>query len=125
ADSAVREVQQFYDGRIAQQQATGRANALGIVARAELATGFVQAIPIGAKIEAAPLDLIADYKAPMAKGAVKADREGNVWILPLMAAPSSGGGIVYDVVNHQGEIIERVEMPADRSIVDFGPGGIL
>jgi hypothetical protein len=30
---------------------------------------------------------------------------------------------VYDVINRKGEIVERVQVPENRSIIGFGPAG--
>jgi hypothetical protein len=35
------------------------------------------------------------------------------------------GGPVYDVVNLKGELVERVQVPKDRTIVGFGAGGVV
>lgn len=70
-----------------------------------------------------PLSEIPDYHPPIRNGSVKADLDGNIWILPYTSAQSRGGGLVYDVANRKGELIERVELPKERSIVGFGPGG--
>lgn len=69
-----------------------------------------------------PIADIPDYVAPMRSGAVLADREGNVWILPNTSLRSRKGGLVYDVVNRKGEIFERVEVPAGCFIAGFGRG---
>jgi hypothetical protein len=55
-------------------------------------------------------------------GNLRADTEGNLWIrtIPTKAIP---GGPVYDVINRKGELIDRVQIPADRTIVGFGPDG--
>ena len=37
----------------------------------------------------------------------------------------SRGGPVYDVVNRKGELVDRVQVPANRSITAFGPGGVV
>ena len=125
ADSAANEVQTFFNERRAQQQAAGNAaDKLRIVARADIATGTMQVIPYDATITA-PLDRIPDYQPPVRAGAVKADRDGNVWILPATSAQATTGALVYDVVNRNGQVTQRVAMPAGRSIVDFGPGGIV
>jgi hypothetical protein len=67
---------------------------------------------------------LPDYYPPIRGGTVKADRDGNVWILPTTSRLSTGG-LVYDVVNRKGEIIERVELPAGRNIAGFARGGII
>jgi hypothetical protein len=71
----------------------------------------------------APSEL-PDYKPPFFAGAVRADADGNLWIrtIPTKAIP---GGPVYDVVNQRGELLERVQVPAGRTIVGFGAGGVV
>ena len=67
-----------------------------------------------------PKDL-PDYKPPFFANSTRADAEGNVWIrtIPTRAIP---GGPVYDVINRQGELVERVQVPEGRTILGFGPG---
>lgn len=52
------------------------------------------------------------------------DRDGNIWILPSTSAGAKGG-LLYDVVNPMGELVERVQLPADRDIAGFGPDGVV
>ena len=33
--------------------------------------------------------------------------------------------LVYDVVNRQGQLVERVKLPPNRTILGFGPGGVV
>jgi hypothetical protein len=71
------------------------------------------------------LDEIPDYYPPIRAGALRADADGNLWILPTTSAHQDGGKLVYDVVSSNGELIERVRMPVGRSIAGFGPGGVV
>jgi hypothetical protein len=32
------------------------------------------------------------------------------------------GGPVYDVINRKGELVQRVQIPVNRTIIGFGPG---
>jgi hypothetical protein len=66
---------------------------------------------------------LPDFYPPVRVGQVRSDLEGNIWILPSTAIPGSSGGLVYDVVNRAGTIVERVQLPKDRLIVGFGPRG--
>jgi hypothetical protein len=75
--------------------------------------------------EYAPLSAIPDYYPPIRAGAVRADADGNLWILPTTSAQSRAGELVYDVVNRKGEIFQRVRLPAGRSIAGFGSGGVV
>ena len=69
-----------------------------------------------------PANELPDYKPPFFGGSVRADTEGNLWIrtIPTKAIP---GGPVYDVINKKGELVERVQVPENRTIVGFGAGG--
>jgi hypothetical protein len=57
-------------------------------------------------------------------GSFRADADNNLWIRPRQARNASGGPI-YDVVNRKGELIDRVQLPAGRSLIGFGPGGVV
>ena len=78
----------------------------------------------------APLMIVApneipDFYPPVRAGQVRADFEGRVWILPSTSIAGATGGLVYDVVNREGVIVERVQLPKDRSLVGFGPKGTI
>lgn len=66
-----------------------------------------------------------DYYPPIRAGQFKADREGDVWVLPSTTTLSTSGtsGLVWDVVNRKGEIVERVRLPDGRNLAGFGPNG--
>lgn len=68
---------------------------------------------------------IPDYYPPIRPDAVKADADGNIWILPSTSAQSKNGELVYDVVNNRGALTHRVRMPLGRSIAGFGKGGVV
>lgn len=96
-------------------------------------------------------EFLPDYYPPIRQGTTLADYDGNIWLLPatsslagqmaamipvgvrsqipagMLPAGMAGapGGLAYDVVNRQGEIIERVQIPAGRSIAGFGPNGVV
>jgi hypothetical protein len=69
-----------------------------------------------------PASELPDYKPPFFGGSVRADTDGNLWIrtIPTKAIP---GGPVYDVINKKGELVERVQVPENRTLVGFGAGG--
>ena len=69
-----------------------------------------------------PPSELPDYAPPFAPGAARGDLEGNLWI---RTSNVFGGGSVYDVISHTGELIDRVQMPAGRVIAGFGPGGVV
>jgi hypothetical protein len=65
-----------------------------------------------------------DYYPPIRAGTVKADQDGNLWILPTTSTLSANG-LVYDVVNNKGVIIERVKLPPNRRLMAIGKGGVV
>jgi hypothetical protein len=71
-----------------------------------------------------PIEEMPDYVPPIRQGAVKADEDGNLWILPTTSS-HAGGGLLYDVVNPRSELVERVRIPADRLVIGFGRGGVV
>jgi hypothetical protein len=61
---------------------------------------------------------------PVQQGSVIADLEGNLWILPTTST-NAANGLTYDVVNRNGEIIERVQLPKDHVLAGFGPRDVV
>lgn len=68
---------------------------------------------------------LPDFYPPVRQGQVRSDREGNIWILPSTTVGATGAGLRYDVVNREGLIIERVQLPKGRTLVGFGPNGTI
>jgi hypothetical protein len=66
---------------------------------------------------------LPDYRPPFATNAVRPDADGNLWIRTTHREASAG--TVYDVVNRQGKVIDRVQLQPGRSVLGFGPGGIV
>jgi hypothetical protein len=85
------------------------------------AGSFVMPRPPFRTVEPAELP---DYYPPVRAGQVKADPDGNVWVLPSTSV-SAGGGLVYDVVNRRGEVFERVQLPPGRNLLAIGAGGVV
>ena len=52
------------------------------------------------------------------------DRDGNLWIRTIPAKPIPGGP-VYDVVNPQGELESRMQLPPGYTIVGFGKNKVV
>jgi hypothetical protein len=76
------------------------------------------------QFEFLPPERFGDYEQPIQTGAMKADLDGHVWILPRTSA-SAKGGLLYDVINRNGEIVERVQFPANYVLAGFGEKGML
>ena len=64
---------------------------------------------------------LPDYVPPFTEGAARADADGNLWV---RTTTSVDGRPVYDIVNRRGELVDRVQLPAFRTIAGFGPGVI-
>lgn len=59
-------------------------------------------------------------------GAFRADADNRLWIRPKpLAGTPKNGASVYDVTDRAGALIDRVQLPAGRTLVGFGPGGIV
>jgi len=76
----------------------------------------------GRNMQFIPANELPDYQPVFFAGAVRADNDGNLWVrtIPSKAIP---GGPVYDVINGTGELVDRVQIPADRAIIGFGANG--
>ena len=70
-----------------------------------------------------PSDL-PDYQPPFFATSAKPDADGNVWIRTINTKPTAGGAI-YDVINANGEVVDRVQIPEGRTIAGFGAGGVV
>ncbi len=68
---------------------------------------------------------LPDYKPPFAVGSVRADADGNLWIRTNPAKPTPGAGFVFDIVNRQGELKDRIQLPLGYALVGFGRGGVV
>ena len=69
-----------------------------------------------------PSELPDYYPSVLASGEMRADFDGHVWILPSTTT-QAGKGLLYDVVNRRGEIVERVRLPEGRALEGFGANG--
>jgi hypothetical protein len=65
---------------------------------------------------------LPDYKPPFFAGAVRADLDGNMWIRTIPTR-KMGDGLVYDVINREGKLVDRVQVPGGRTIIGFGRDG--
>jgi hypothetical protein len=70
----------------------------------------------------AELSEIPDYRPPTGKTAIVADHDNNVWIAPIPAKADSAG-TVWEVYSRKGTLVDRVLIPAGRSILGFGADG--
>jgi len=73
-------------------------------------------------VEFAPLSEMPDYRPAFSAGATRADDAGNLWI---RTSTVFNGAEVYDVVNGSGRLVDRVQLPAGRTIAGFGKDGVV
>jgi hypothetical protein len=74
-----------------------------------------------------PLTMVApselpDYKPAFAPGSTRADPDGNLWI---RTSQNVDARPVYNIINRKGELIDRVQLPANRVLAGFGAGGVV
>lgn len=67
------------------------------------------------------LSNLPDYFPPFDEHAVSVDWDDNLWI---QTTETAGDRPVYFVVNRRGDLVDRVQLPAYRTIAGFGPGVI-
>lgn len=82
--------------------------------------------PAGAQLP--PLTFVSpselpDYKPVFGPGAVRADADGNLWVRTIPTKPTTG--VVYDVIDRSGKLVDRVLVPSSSVIVGFGAGGVV
>ncbi len=70
-----------------------------------------------------PSDL-PDYKPPVTLGSVRADGDGNLWVRTMPMRPQQGG-IVFDVIDSAGVMVDRIQLPTGYQLVGFGAGRIV
>ncbi len=65
---------------------------------------------------------LPDYKPPFAAGGARADADGNVWVRLIATKPMPGP--VYDIIDKDGKLVDRVVLPAGAAIAGFGKGSV-
>ncbi len=60
-----------------------------------------------------------DYRPAFRQNSIRSDTDGNLWVRTTMP---SGAGAVYNVINGNGRLVDRVKLPFGRVISGFGPG---
>lgn len=72
-----------------------------------------------------PASDLPDYRPPIPiTGGARADADGNLWIRTLPPKPQPGG-IVFDIVSKDGELVDRIQPPPGYTLVGFGPGKVV
>jgi len=68
---------------------------------------------------------LPDYRPAFNQGAARADEDGNLWVRTSATRAGAVSGVIYDVINDRGALVDRVQLPAGRTIVGFGKGGVV
>jgi hypothetical protein len=80
----------------------------------------------GMQMTFSSINELPDYRPPFAAaGSVKADLDDHLWIRTTATRAGAIGGSIYDVVDRKGALIDRLQVPAGRTIVGFGKGGVV
>src|SRR5206468_12626930 len=53
-------------------------------------------------------------------GATRVDPQDRIWLLER-ADVSKRAGLIYDVIDRSGQIVDRVQMPPNAAVIGFGP----
>ena len=78
-------------------------------------------MPIWETLTVAPSE-VPDYPPPFVPRATRVDPENRIWILER-APIGSKAPLVYDVIDRNGQIVDRVRMPPNAAVLGFGPNG--
>ena len=67
---------------------------------------------------------LPDYLPPFANSSARPDADANLWVRTTTQG-SSPGNVVYNIIDKNGELTDRVDVPRGMSIVGFGRGGVV
>jgi hypothetical protein len=96
----------------------GGDKAAGVAAGGPAQTFTMPALPAPAIAD------IPDYMPPFTQTSARPDADGNLWIRTTTAGAEQGN-VVYDIINGQGVLADRVDVPKGMSIIGFGKGGVV
>jgi hypothetical protein len=65
---------------------------------------------------------LPDYMPAFTQTSARPDADGNLWIRTTTPGVEPGH-VVYDVINNQGNLVDRVDVPNGMTIIGFGRGG--
>ena len=81
--------------------------------------------PGGFQLQFVGPEELPDYQPVFFAGAARVDAEGMIWVRTVPTKVLQGGGAVYDVINPKGELVDRVHISGERTIIGFGAGGVV
>ncbi len=74
-------------------------------------------------IQMVPISELPDYKPVFGNSSVRSDADGRVWVRTIPTKPTPGP--VYEVLDGNGKLVDRVMVPAGTTIAGFGQGGVV
>jgi hypothetical protein len=78
------------------------------------------AAPIFETLTVAPSE-VPDYPPPFVGGATRVDLDDRIWVLERVNVGSKPAGLIYDVIDRTGQIVDRVQLPPNAAVIGFGP----
>jgi hypothetical protein len=75
-------------------------------------------------VKIVPASALPDYWPAFDQNAVKADRDGFLWVRTSAVRPGASGPI-YDVIDRDGKLVDRVQLPPGRRVIGFAPNGVV
>jgi hypothetical protein len=71
-----------------------------------------------------PINELPDYKPVFGPGAVRADMDGRIWVRTIPTKALTGGAL-YEILDRNGKLVDRVQIPTGTTIAGFGDGGVV
>lgn len=68
---------------------------------------------------------VPDYPPPFVGRATRVDLDGRLWVLERGKIATPSPGLIYDIIDRSGQIVDRVQAPANAAVIGFGPGGVI
>lgn len=78
--------------------------------------------PIWETLAVSPSE-VPDYPPPFVPRATRVDLDGRIWVLERAVIGGPPAGLIYDIIDRSGQIIDRVQLPLNAAVIGFGPGG--
>lgn len=75
--------------------------------------------PAEPTINVVDVSLLPEYRPAFQAGSAHADRKANLWI---RTSDTADGAPVYEVIDRQGRLTDRIQFPRGRVLVGFGQG---
>lgn len=71
-------------------------------------------------LESVPPAELSDHRPAFGAVGVRADMDGRLWVRTIGKA-----GVVYDVIDRTGQLVQHVKTPPSYVIIGFGPNGVV